>query len=153
MDFWKLFDPIWGFTLKTVPGILDPRISWLSFWIKNHKMREPLVVRNINLLFLLLWQNLKWKKNAICKCEKIYAIWIFRQNLSLSFCKHRCKEIKFPIVDGEKNSIFANYKFHYFKFCQNRRNHLRNTTLNTMSIIFTLHHTTYGLWTAQNGVI
>ena len=41
MDFWKVLDQIWGFTLKTVPGIHDPRISWLPVGTENHKMREP----------------------------------------------------------------------------------------------------------------
>ena len=41
MDFRKLLDPYWGFTLKTVLGIHDPRISWLPFGTKNHEMRGP----------------------------------------------------------------------------------------------------------------
>ena len=41
MDFRKLLDPFWGFTLKTVLGIHDPRISWLPFGTKNHEMRGP----------------------------------------------------------------------------------------------------------------
>ena len=43
-DFWKHLDPIQGFTLKTVPGIHDPRISWLLFETKNYEMRGPPVV-------------------------------------------------------------------------------------------------------------
>ena len=31
VDFWLCLDPIWDFTLKTVSGIHDPRISWLHF--------------------------------------------------------------------------------------------------------------------------
>ena len=34
-------DPFWGFALKTVLGIHNPRISWLLFGTKNHKMRGP----------------------------------------------------------------------------------------------------------------
>ena len=74
----------------------------------------------------------------------------------------------FPIVSGKKNSIFANHSFAISSFARIEEitfycvvwyhciaiKCLRNTTLyTTMSIIFTLHHTTYGLWTAQNGVI
>ena len=44
MDFWKLLDPFLGFTVKTVPGIHDPRISWLPFETKNYEMWEPPVV-------------------------------------------------------------------------------------------------------------
>ena len=38
VDFRKFLDPFWGFTLKTVLGIHDPRISWLVFGTKNHEM-------------------------------------------------------------------------------------------------------------------
>ena len=34
-------DPFWGFTLKTVPRIHDPRISLLPFGTKNKKIRGP----------------------------------------------------------------------------------------------------------------
>ena len=34
-------DPFWGFTLKTVLGIHDPRISWLPFGTKNHEIWGP----------------------------------------------------------------------------------------------------------------
>ena len=44
VDFRKLLDPFWGFTLKTVLGIHDPRISWLPFGTKNHEMRGPPVL-------------------------------------------------------------------------------------------------------------
>ena len=40
-DFWNSLDPFWGFILKTVPGIHDPRISGLPFGTKNHEMRGP----------------------------------------------------------------------------------------------------------------
>ena len=33
--------PFWVFTLKTVPGIHDPRISLLHIGTKNHEMRGP----------------------------------------------------------------------------------------------------------------
>ena len=53
MDFRKLLDPFWGFTLKTVLGIHDPRISWLLFGTKNHEMQGPPVVKvkNVELLY------------------------------------------------------------------------------------------------------
>ena len=43
VDFWELLDPYLGFTLKTVPGIHDPHISWLldlmiTLW--NQKSRN-----------------------------------------------------------------------------------------------------------------
>ena len=41
VDFWELLDPYLGFTLKTVPGVHDPHISWLLFGTKNHEMRGP----------------------------------------------------------------------------------------------------------------
>ena len=41
VDFRICLDPFWGFTLKTVLGIHDPRISWLPFGTKNHEMRGP----------------------------------------------------------------------------------------------------------------
>ena len=40
----KNFGPIWGFKLKTVPGIDDPHISWLPFETKNHEMKGPPVI-------------------------------------------------------------------------------------------------------------
>ena len=45
VDFRNFLDPFWGFTLKTVLGIHDPRISWLLFGNKNHEIRGPPVVR------------------------------------------------------------------------------------------------------------
>ena len=48
MDFRKLLDPFWGFTLKIVLGIHDPRISWLLFGTKNHEMRGPPIPNNCN---------------------------------------------------------------------------------------------------------
>ena len=42
----KNFDPFWGFTLKTVLGIHDPRLSWLVFGTKNHEMQGPPVHQN-----------------------------------------------------------------------------------------------------------
>ena len=52
-DFWNSLDPFWGFILKTVPGIHDPRISGLPFGTKNHEMRgPPVMLKNTNLLFL-----------------------------------------------------------------------------------------------------
>ena len=41
VDFRKLLDPFWGFTIITVIGIHDPRISWLPFGTKNHGMQGP----------------------------------------------------------------------------------------------------------------
>ena len=41
VDFRIILDPFWGFTLKTVLGIYDPRISSLLFGTKNHEMRGP----------------------------------------------------------------------------------------------------------------
>ena len=43
-DFWNSLDPFWGFILKTVPGIHDPRISGLPFGTKNHEMRGPPII-------------------------------------------------------------------------------------------------------------
>jgi hypothetical protein len=48
VDFRIFFDPFWGFTLKTVLRIHDPRISWLLFGTKNHEMRGPPVVNDSN---------------------------------------------------------------------------------------------------------
>ena len=45
VDFQIFLDPFWGFTLKTVLGIHDPRISWLLFGTKNHEMRGPPVIK------------------------------------------------------------------------------------------------------------
>ena len=39
-----IVDPFWGFSLKTVLGIHDPRISSLLFGTKNHKIQGPPVV-------------------------------------------------------------------------------------------------------------
>ena len=44
MDFRKLLDPFWGFILKAVLWIHDPRISWLLCGTKNHEMRGPPVL-------------------------------------------------------------------------------------------------------------
>ena len=44
VDFRNYLDPFWGFTLKTVLGVHDPRISWLLFGTKNHEMRGPPVI-------------------------------------------------------------------------------------------------------------
>ena len=44
VDFRILIDNFWGFTLKMVLGIHDPRISWLLFKTKNHEMRGPPVL-------------------------------------------------------------------------------------------------------------
>ena len=38
LDFWKLLDPFWDFSLKTVCGIHDSLISWLPFGTNNHEM-------------------------------------------------------------------------------------------------------------------
>ena len=45
VDFQIFLDPFWGFTLKTVLRIHDPRISWLLFGTKNHEMRGPPVIQ------------------------------------------------------------------------------------------------------------
>ena len=45
-DFWNSLDPLWGFILKTVPGIHDPCISGLPFGTTNHKMQGPPVGGN-----------------------------------------------------------------------------------------------------------
>ena len=47
-DFWK---KNFGFTLKTVPGIHDPHISWLPFGTKNHKMHGPPMITPLFFLF------------------------------------------------------------------------------------------------------
>jgi hypothetical protein len=41
VDFENFLDPFWGFELKTVPEIHDPRTSWLPFGTKNHEMWGP----------------------------------------------------------------------------------------------------------------
>ena len=41
VDFIIFFGPFLGFTLKTVLGIHDPRISLLPFRTRNYKMRGP----------------------------------------------------------------------------------------------------------------
>ena len=41
----KALGPILGFYTKKSPGIEDPRISWLHFGTKNHKMRGPPVAQ------------------------------------------------------------------------------------------------------------
>ena len=51
-DFWNSLDPFWGFILKIVPGIHDPRISGLPFGTKNHEMWGPPV-----LTLGLIWEN------------------------------------------------------------------------------------------------
>ena len=38
-----LLKTVWGFALKTVPGIHDPRLSLLLFRNKNHETRGLLV--------------------------------------------------------------------------------------------------------------
>jgi len=43
-DFGNFLDPFWGFILKTVLGIHEPRISWLPFGTKNHEMWGPPVI-------------------------------------------------------------------------------------------------------------
>ena len=55
-DFWNSLDPFWGFILKTVPGIHDPRISGLPFGTKNHEMRGP-PVYNFDFNQNFLWSN------------------------------------------------------------------------------------------------
>ena len=48
-DLRNFLDLFWGFILKRVHTIRDPRISWLPFGTKNHEMRGPPVL-TINLL-------------------------------------------------------------------------------------------------------
>ena len=44
VDFQFFLDSFWGFTLKTVLRIHDPRTSWLLFGTKNPEIRKPPVV-------------------------------------------------------------------------------------------------------------
>ena len=41
MDFRKILDPFWGFTLKTVPGICDISQIVIAFGTKNHETWGP----------------------------------------------------------------------------------------------------------------
>ena len=60
VDFWKLLDPFWGFILKTVPGLHDPRISWLTFGTKYHEMRgPPVVLLTPTAIFEIVFQPMK----------------------------------------------------------------------------------------------
>ena len=47
-DLRNFLDPFWGFTLKTVLGIHDPRIS-LLFGTKNHEMWGPSVFTTLSI--------------------------------------------------------------------------------------------------------
>ena len=82
MDFWKFLDPIWGFTLKTVRGIHDPRISWLPIGTKNHEMRRPPVL-------LILWQyfsNHWYIEDLWHHFYMIFIRWFLEWPYFLGFC-------------------------------------------------------------------
>ena len=59
-DFRNSLDPFWGFILKTVPGIHDPRISGLPFGTKNHEMRGPPVAEKKRYVFFETCQQCMW---------------------------------------------------------------------------------------------
>ena len=65
VDFRIFLDPFWGFILKTVLGIYDPRNSWWLFGTKNHEMRGPPVItkRLLNRDFFPLKINAQLLKN------------------------------------------------------------------------------------------
>ena len=72
VDFWKLLDPLWGFKLKTVPRIHDPRISLLPFGTKNHEMWGPPVsfIENPSIAVLIYdWWIYKVQAKH-CRIEK-----------------------------------------------------------------------------------
>ena len=53
-----------GFTLKTVLGSHDPRISWLLFETKNHEMWGPPVYINFGYIYQSIFNAWSFDSNT-----------------------------------------------------------------------------------------
>ena len=94
-------------------------ILWLNSPDYTYQSSDIITARcllSLLMMFLLLWQKLKWQKISICKCESILPFrYSIRQFLYLSFknyCQRKFKQQKVSI----SHSIFSHLQNGCFFF-------------------------------------
>ena len=114
-DFRKNVDPFWGFILKTVLGIHDPRISWQPFGAKYHEIRGSPVTVN-NALWKLFskhsrsWWPWIWLRRLLLWIQSGW--WIDHDWLqSMDYVYRQSSDVFTKFWPGVGNSIFHGHSW------------------------------------------